>query len=47
MPQIKAEKKLFLNRVDKNTQIFSISNVEPFAVRGFQELQKNIARGAE
>ena len=44
---MKAEKKFFHSRVDKNTQVFVFSNIKPIAITGFQELQKNIAGGAE
>jgi len=42
MPQLKAEKKFFQIRIEKNFQDFR----EIIVLKGFQALQKNITGGA-
>jgi hypothetical protein len=45
MPQIKTEKKFFINRTSKNCGERPLESLRTIAVTKFQELQKNIAGG--
>lgn len=47
MPQIKAEKKFFQERVNRRLENIKSLICKKPTVTGFQELQKNIAGGAE
>ena len=47
MPQMKAKKKIFRTRVDKNTQYFTLSISQILTVTELQQIQKNITGGAE